>query len=1001
MTKHPATNKKDKRTLLIENSEFTTKIELGTSLKESLEMSAGKNGTMIVKNVPCTILNRENQNGRVYSTEIMQVAISEAKQLHLFEQKQLLSQADEHPEGSFVAPSHASHVVINAYIKPNVKIVVEGAEEQHDVLFMDWEVLNTQEGKNLRALLEAECSIGTSIRGVGDLKGKSVENYSILGVDIVGNPSSSTYTRMPVSESVKVEVKDPRDLKETFTVSTSSTNVVRDLEAAARIQEQLDSIGYGTVTKTSTKVDEETDPKTGAQTSITTLEAETSDDVADLDQALMMAKNAMLNGTVNVDSITIENIKEEEPKESAPVKDEKELKEEDRDNDEERYGKCSWCGEEFPLSDLKKEKNLGYVCNHCAKGIESREGPLSWENEYIPESAMNEGVDKLKDAISAIMYNEGLTLEQACRKFCEQHENIPYEYVLEYMRPTVTEAKEENKEDPNAGKKFVLKTPAGFVAMDGNALVFKDDPKEALHFIVGKEESGLVHLSGVEKILDTMGVYDVEKYYRKEVTDISVPEEGNGVEPVEEGLLGGTVGAAAGGAIGGAVAGPLGALSGAASGYSLGSNIGDDLSSDDKQESTLEEGDSKFSAKIKMTKEDGTESNEELPITSTEMSSVLNEVANHWKQKSESGKGRVDIMVVDNTTGQSFMYNPQSNSLDPIQQQVQQEAFSGQDAVEQNNNTLSVKLDDNNTVAKEFDNPVQASVAKAGLEQGKLDGDVMMTEAGDPIGVDLTTDQTYNGKLGPVPYTLWFKCTDNNFDLLDSDLKKLYDKRVIWNWDQHSSMPNVLYVTGLNEQDCNRLLNNLRKMGNKLVGEDFMQVKDESVKEADSEKNIDKTNNRYEDVVPGWYAAAEGIGVTGPFASEEEAWRGLEDVRDYVTVEYIDPAELEEKLYKNPSEPSDPYVDTPLNDSTESMKEEKVKVVLSDLNWDEQGLVDSYDPEVNEFHEYVNNLPDTITLDMDTKEFDNDDPNAVKQSILNAARKRGYNVADAVIQSIE
>lgn len=1001
MTKHPATNKKDKRTLLIENSEFTTKIELGTSLKESLEMSAGKNGTMIVKNVPCTILNRENQNGRVYSTEIMQVAISEAKQLHLFEQKQLLSQADEHPEGSFVAPSHASHVVINAYIKPNVKIVVEGAEEQHDVLFMDWEVLNTQEGKNLRALLEAECSIGTSIRGVGDLKGKSVENYSILGVDIVGNPSSSTYTRMPVSESVKVEVKDPRDLKETFTVSTSSTNVVRDLEAAARIQEQLDSIGYGTVTKTSTKVDEETDPKTGAQTSITTLEAETSDDVADLDQALMMAKNAMLNGTVNVDSITIENIKEEEPKESAPVKDEKELKEEDRDNDEERYGKCSWCGEEFPLSDLKKEKNLGYVCNHCAKGIESREGPLSWENEYVPESAMNEGVDKLKDAISAIMYNEGLTLEQACRKFCEQHENIPYEYVLEYMRPTVTEAKEENKEDPNAGKKFVLKTPAGFVAMDGNALVFKDDPKEALHFIVGKEESGLVHLSGVEKILDTMGVYDVEKYYRKEVTDISAPEEGNGVEPVEEGLLGGTVGAAAGGAIGGAVAGPLGALSGAASGYSLGSSIGNDLSSDDKQESTLEEGDSKFSAKIKMTKEDGTESNEELPITSTEMSSVLNEVANHWKQKSESGKGRVDIMVVDNTTGQSFMYNPQSNSLDPIQQQVQQEAFSGQDAVEQNNNTLSVKVDDNNTVAKEFDNPVQASVAKAGLEQGKLDGDVMMTEAGDPIGVDLTTDQTYNGKLGPVPYTLWFKCTDNNFDLLDSDLKKLYDKRVIWNWNQHSSMPNVLYVTGLNEQDCNRLLNNLRKMGNKLVGEDFMQVKDESVKEADSEKNIDKTNNRYEDVVPGWYAAAEGIGVTGPFASEEEAWRGLEDVRDYVTVEYIDPAELEEKLYTNPSEPSDPYVDTPLNDSTESMKEEKVKVVLSNLNWDEQGLVDSYDPEVNEFHEYVNNLPDTITLDMDTKEFDNDDPSAVKQSILNAAKKRGYNVADAVIQSIE
>ena len=192
----------------------------------------------------------------------MAQAIREARPL--FETKQLICSAHEHPEGSFVAPTDAAHVVTNAYIKKNVNVVVDGERGTYDMLFLDIEVLNTVEGKNLRALLEAECSIGTSIRGVGDMEGKYVKNYEFLGVDFVGNPSSSTFTRMPVSESVKVEMKDPREMKETFTVTTSSTNVVRDLDQAAMLQQQLDGLGYGTVTKTSTKLDQETVPKTGA-----------------------------------------------------------------------------------------------------------------------------------------------------------------------------------------------------------------------------------------------------------------------------------------------------------------------------------------------------------------------------------------------------------------------------------------------------------------------------------------------------------------------------------------------------------------------------------------------------------------------------------------------------------------------------------------------------------------------------------------------------------------
>lgn len=610
--------------LLIESSEFLTKVKLSKDLKESVKMSAGKAGTLIVKNIPCTILNRVNQNGRIYSTEVVQNALTEAREA--FRTKQLLSQACEHPEGSFVAPTNASHVVINAYIKPNVEIVVEGKKGRFDVLFQDWEILNTVEGKNLRALFEAECSIGTSIRGVGDMNGKYVEDYVLLGCDCVGNPSSSTFTRMPVSESVQVELITPKDLKETFTVSTSSTNVVRDLEAAAAIQEKLDSIGYGTITKTSTKVDEETDPKTGAQTSMTTLEAETSDDVATLDQALSMARNAMLNGVVNVDSITIENIKEEQPMEST-------------------------------------ENNL---------------------EKTLIENEFKEATEK------------------------------------------------SDEEDKNKGKKFVLKTPNGFVSMDGNTLVFTEDPKEALHFIVGKEESGLVHLSGVEKILDAMGVFDVEKYYRKDLTDISVKDD-NKIEEVN--ILDGT---------------PANNING--------------QPQENKKLAEENGSNTRYIAKVEMINDSGAEEVSTVPVSAVEMGAIISEVSNLWEMKSKKSSDPVNITVIDTKDNQQYIYNPKENILQATNANVDEkgainpkmprdftneeldEPFNKDNSaysdtfprdfekeesvepVEQDKNKLTVNVDDNNTIEKEFDSEAQASVVKAGLENGKISGDVMLED---------------------------------------------------------------------------------------------------------------------------------------------------------------------------------------------------------------------------------------------------------------------------------
>lgn len=304
--------------LLIEDSGFISQIKISKTLNESISVAQGKNNTLVVKNVPCTICNRLNQNGRNYSSKEMQKAIDNAQEA--IRTKQLLCQADEHPEGSWVAPTHASHVVTRAYIKPNVELVVEGKKGTFDVLFMDWEVLSTQEGKNLQALLLSECSLGTSIRGLGDMDGDNVINYELLGVDVVNNPSSGTYTRMPVKESVTVELKQENALDEAskFTVSTYATNTTHDLQQAMDFQKTASAtVDYGTIVNMGTKMDQEIDPKTGVSKTIGEVETETSDDVSELKQAIEVAIGAFTNPQgVNVTSVTIEKVEDDDIKDS-------------------------------------------------------------------------------------------------------------------------------------------------------------------------------------------------------------------------------------------------------------------------------------------------------------------------------------------------------------------------------------------------------------------------------------------------------------------------------------------------------------------------------------------------------------------------------------------------------------------------------------------------------------------------------------------------------------
>ena len=294
--------------LLIEAG-FVSQINLTNELKESISLSAGKNNTLVVKNVPCTILNRKNLNGRIYTTAELQKAIKGAEYEILT--KQLLCQACEHPEGTFVSPTTASHVVTKAYVKPNVEVVVEGTKGRYDVLFMDWEVLNTEEGKNLRALLEAECSLGVSIRGVGDMEGDTVINYELLGVDVVSNPSSGTFTRMPVKESVTLEVHE-NPLNEAFSVEAETVDSLGDINQASELLRQIGQDHTTTLSKSSLKFDSEVNPDTGAETNVAILTTNSSDDVDTLQQAMQLAGAKMASTIGTTDSVTISRIEDED-----------------------------------------------------------------------------------------------------------------------------------------------------------------------------------------------------------------------------------------------------------------------------------------------------------------------------------------------------------------------------------------------------------------------------------------------------------------------------------------------------------------------------------------------------------------------------------------------------------------------------------------------------------------------------------------------------------------
>jgi hypothetical protein len=191
------------RVLLIEASGLSFCIgDIPSVVKEA----ADKTGLMILKGVPATVLDVKNGNGRTYSEKEMRKSIAKLRKENAFSNRRMHCSADDHPKDSYVQPIKASHIVTDAYVKR-----VDGKS----YLMNDWLVLNTDSGKNLKALIDAKASIGTSIRGLGQLNEETshVEEYDYLGTDAVGNPSANTFAT-PGQMEVAVESLDAVEVRE-------------------------------------------------------------------------------------------------------------------------------------------------------------------------------------------------------------------------------------------------------------------------------------------------------------------------------------------------------------------------------------------------------------------------------------------------------------------------------------------------------------------------------------------------------------------------------------------------------------------------------------------------------------------------------------------------------------------------------------------------------------------------------------------------------------------
>ena len=122
-----------------------------------------------------------NQNGRIYPHEILEREVQKFNEL--ISENRAYGALD-HPESSIIELSNAA-------------VLIKELAWEGNLLNGKVQVLNTSKGRDLKSILEAGGSVGTSSRAFGSTRRNSEgheivnEDLSLITFDIVGNPSVS------------------------------------------------------------------------------------------------------------------------------------------------------------------------------------------------------------------------------------------------------------------------------------------------------------------------------------------------------------------------------------------------------------------------------------------------------------------------------------------------------------------------------------------------------------------------------------------------------------------------------------------------------------------------------------------------------------------------------------------------------------------------------------------------------------------------------------------
>ena len=160
-----------------------------TPFKPTLREAKGRPGVFEVEGV-MQRATAENQNGRVYSKELLQ---REAKKyMEEFVKRGNAFGELDHPETPVVSLKNASHIVKDLYWKG-------------DDLMGKVELLNTPAGNIVKEIIKAGHTIGISSRGTGSVQQTNEgtlevqPDFELVCWDFVSNPSTHGAFMNPVS----------------------------------------------------------------------------------------------------------------------------------------------------------------------------------------------------------------------------------------------------------------------------------------------------------------------------------------------------------------------------------------------------------------------------------------------------------------------------------------------------------------------------------------------------------------------------------------------------------------------------------------------------------------------------------------------------------------------------------------------------------------------------------------------------------------------------------